>query len=156
MALTVALEAKKEETRRMEASLRADFVAFVDKVKNRSMLLTMKQDLIAKEAPKAKFAEDFMVFIEAIENGDLQILKNFDEKSMINTVSTMMNSDAGNIGGLVGEYGNNFAYMVLWFFVQSSVALWLMLLREQTVLAMDPDSPVDVVAAAMETTAGGG
>ncbi|KAK9017492.1 hypothetical protein V6N11_079971 [Hibiscus sabdariffa] len=30
-----------------------------------------------------------------------------------------------------------------------------MLLREQTVLAMDPDSPVDVVAAAMETTASG-
>ncbi|KAK9007011.1 hypothetical protein V6N11_019339 [Hibiscus sabdariffa] len=149
MALEVALEAKREETRRMEASLRADFVAFVDKVKDRSMLLTVKQDLIAKEAPKAKFVEDFMVFIEAIENGDLQILKNFDEKTMINTVSTMMNSDAGNIGGLVGEYGNNFAYMF------SSVALWLMLLREQTVLAMDPDSPVDVVAAAMETTASG-
>ncbi|KAL4377205.1 hypothetical protein GQ457_02G031680 [Hibiscus cannabinus] len=104
MALTVALEAKKEETRRMEASLRADFVAFVDKVKNRSMLLTMKQDLIAKEAPKAKFTDDFMVFIEATENGDLQILKNFDEKTMINNVSEMLNSDAGNNGGLVGEY----------------------------------------------------
>ncbi|KAL4376050.1 hypothetical protein GQ457_02G031690 [Hibiscus cannabinus] len=104
MALEVALEAKREETGRMEASLRADFVAFVDKVKNRSMLLTVKQDLIAKEAPKAKFVEDFMVFIEAIENGHLHILNNFDEKTMINTVSTMMNSDAGNIGGLVGEY----------------------------------------------------
>ncbi|KAK8634123.1 hypothetical protein V6N13_014952 [Hibiscus sabdariffa] len=137
MALAIALEAKREETRRMEASLRDDFVALVDKLKERSMLLTMKYDLIAKEAPKAKFAEDFMAFIEAIESGHLQILKNFDEKTMISTVSTMMNSDAGNNGGL------------------SRAALWLMLLREQTVLAMDPDTPVDVVAAAMETAASG-
>ncbi|GMI79085.1 hypothetical protein HRI_001577800 [Hibiscus trionum] len=104
MALEVALEAKREETRRMEESLRADFVAFVDMVKERSMLMTMKQDLIATEAPKAKFAEDFKLFMEAIENDDLQILKNFDEKDMLNTVSTMINSDAGENGGLAGEY----------------------------------------------------
>ncbi|KAK8494693.1 hypothetical protein V6N13_064101 [Hibiscus sabdariffa] len=127
MALELELEAKIEETRRMEQSLRAGFAAFVDKVNERSMLLTMKQEMIAKEAPREKFVQDFMVFMEAIENGHLQILKNFDEKDMLNTVSTMIKTDAG-------EHGRE---------------------QTQTVLGKDPDTPVDVVAAAMETAASG-
>ncbi|MBA0860987.1 hypothetical protein Goshw_023194 [Gossypium schwendimanii] len=99
MVLEGALEAQKEETLRLEESHRAAFVALVDKERERSMLITKNSDLLANEAPKAKFAERFMVFIEAIENEDLETVQSFDEKAMMNTILTMMNCDGGENGG---------------------------------------------------------
>lgn len=98
MVLEGALEAEKEKTLRLEESHRAAFVALVEKERERSMLITKNRDLVANEAPKAKFVERFMVFIEAIENDDLETLQSFDEKTMMNTILTMMNCDGENGG----------------------------------------------------------
>ncbi|TYH45730.1 hypothetical protein ES332_D11G285700v1 [Gossypium tomentosum] len=96
MVLEGALEAEKEKTLRLEESHRAAFVALVEKERERSMLITKNRGLVANEAPKAKFVERFMVFIEAIENDDLETLQSFDEKTMMNTILTMMNCDGEN------------------------------------------------------------
>ncbi|GMI65105.1 hypothetical protein HRI_000179800 [Hibiscus trionum] len=103
----VELEVQKEVTRRMVESARADFVAFVDKVRERTMLMTMKQDMLAEEAPKAKFVDDFMVFVGAIETGDLETLRRFDQKAMMDTILMMKNRDAGDMEGLVCSYGDD-------------------------------------------------
>ncbi|XP_039006088.1 uncharacterized protein LOC120133599 [Hibiscus syriacus] len=102
----VALEVQREVTRRMAESARADFVAYVDKVRERTVLLTMKRDLQAEEAPKAKFADQFMDFLDAIESGDPETLRRFDEKEMQNTILTMMDCDAGDEGRLGCFYGD--------------------------------------------------
>ncbi|KAB2058741.1 hypothetical protein ES319_A11G254700v1 [Gossypium barbadense] len=107
MVLEGALEAQKEETLRLEESHRAAFVALVEKERERSMLITKNRDLVANEAPKAKFLEDFMVFIEAIENEDLETVQSFDEKAMMNTILSMMNCDGGDNGGLDRFYGDD-------------------------------------------------
>ncbi|XP_039045498.1 uncharacterized protein LOC120185314 [Hibiscus syriacus] len=102
----VAVEVQREVTRRMDESARADFVAYVDKVRERTMLITMKRDLLAQEASKAKFADEFMVFLGAIDSGDLETLQRFDEKDMKNTILTMMDGDPGDEGVLECFYGD--------------------------------------------------
>ncbi|KAL1145034.1 hypothetical protein V6Z11_A11G270700 [Gossypium hirsutum] len=48
-----------------------------------------------------------MVFIEAIENEDLETVQSFDEKAMMNTILSMMNCDGGDNGGLDRFYGDD-------------------------------------------------
>ncbi|KAK8628387.1 hypothetical protein V6N13_064094 [Hibiscus sabdariffa] len=96
MALEIILERQREINRQMTESLRADHAALQHKVRERSMLMIKKQDMMAKQAEKESLVHDFMVFLEAIENGDLQIARNFDEKAMMNSILTMMNYDASS------------------------------------------------------------
>ncbi|KAK8589719.1 hypothetical protein V6N13_088539 [Hibiscus sabdariffa] len=106
MDLEAELEEQKEVTRRMEDSARATFVAYVDKVREHTTLITMIQNMLAEEEPKEIFVEKFMVFLGAIDNGDLQTLQRFDEKDMMITISKMRNNDAGDMGGLECFYGD--------------------------------------------------
>ena len=69
------------------------------------MLMSKKQRILAKEAPKEKLVDDFMVFITAIENNDHENVQSFDEKAMMDTIVTTMNSDGGDNGGFAGGYG---------------------------------------------------
>ncbi|KAK9017495.1 hypothetical protein V6N11_079974 [Hibiscus sabdariffa] len=50
---------------------------------------------------------------------------------------------------------NHLLYLTKHRIPKSWGELWLMLPREQTMLGKDPDTPVDVVAAATETAASG-
>ncbi|XWS57825.1 hypothetical protein CRYUN_Cryun09bG0206800 [Craigia yunnanensis] len=105
VALEIVLETERQEKRRMEESLRAQQVALQEKVRERSMLMSKKQRILAKEAAEEKLIDDFMVFIGAIENNELEHAQSFDEKAMMDTIVTMMNSDGGDNGGFAGGYG---------------------------------------------------
>ncbi|XWS57826.1 hypothetical protein CRYUN_Cryun09bG0206900 [Craigia yunnanensis] len=107
VALEIVLETKRQEKRRMEESLRAQQVALQEKVRERSMLMSKKQRILAKEAAEEKLIDDFMVLIGAIENNELEHAQSFDEKAMMDTIVTMMNSDGGDNGGFAGGYGDN-------------------------------------------------
>ncbi|KAK9017497.1 hypothetical protein V6N11_079976 [Hibiscus sabdariffa] len=63
------------------------------KARECSMLMSKKQSMMAKQVEKESLVHDFMVFLEAIENGDLHIARNFDEKAMMISVMRMMNCD---------------------------------------------------------------
>ncbi|XVF42492.1 hypothetical protein PTKIN_Ptkin01aG0367900 [Pterospermum kingtungense] len=75
----------------MQNTLRAGQVVVIEKEAERSILKKKRQELLAKEAAKEKLLDDFMAFITAIENNDLDNVKNFDERAMMNTITTMMN-----------------------------------------------------------------
>ncbi|KAK8634116.1 hypothetical protein V6N13_014945 [Hibiscus sabdariffa] len=96
MALEVILERQREINRQMAESLRADQAALQHKVMECSMLLSKKQGMMAKQVEKESLVHDFMVFLEATENEDLQVARNFDEKAMMNSILTMMNYDASS------------------------------------------------------------
>ncbi|KAL4353515.1 hypothetical protein GQ457_06G017690 [Hibiscus cannabinus] len=106
MDLEAELEEQREVTRRMQDSASATFDAYVDKVREHTMLIKMIDNMVAQEQPKQIFVDNFMVFLGAIDNGDLQTLQRFDEKDMINTISKLSNSDAGHQGGLERFYGD--------------------------------------------------
>ncbi|XVF30884.1 hypothetical protein REPUB_Repub16aG0096600 [Reevesia pubescens] len=103
MAMEIVLERKRQKKRLMEESLRAQQVALQEKVRERSMLTKSKQSILATEAAKENLVDNFMIFIGAIENNDLESVQNFDEKAMMNTIETMMNSDDGKNGKFDGE-----------------------------------------------------
>lgn len=88
----------------MEKSLRARQVEVVKKEMERSMLMIKKQEILAMEAAKEKLVNDFMAFIEAVENNNVENAQNFDEKAMVSTITTMMNSDGRDIGGSSGNF----------------------------------------------------
>ncbi|XVF42504.1 hypothetical protein PTKIN_Ptkin01aG0368900 [Pterospermum kingtungense] len=105
MALESVLETERHNARLME-ELRTGHDAVLEKEKERSKLMSEKQELLAKEAAKAKLFGDFMAFLGAIEKNDLENAKKFDEKAMMNTVTAMMNSGGGENGGVTGDYGD--------------------------------------------------
>lgn len=107
MALEIGFET--ERLRGMVDSLRASHDEVLEKEKERCMLRGNKQEILSKEAEKKKMVDDFMVFIKAAENNDLQIVRNFDEKGMMGAIATMMNSGGsggGENGGFSGVYGD--------------------------------------------------
>ncbi|KAL4378178.1 hypothetical protein GQ457_02G031670 [Hibiscus cannabinus] len=86
MALEIILERQREINRQMRESLRADHAALQHKARERSMLMIMKQEMMAKQAEKESLVHDFMVFIEAIGNDHVQVARNFDKKAMMNSI----------------------------------------------------------------------
>ncbi|XVF30887.1 hypothetical protein REPUB_Repub16aG0096900 [Reevesia pubescens] len=113
MAMEVVLERERQKERLMEESLRAQQVALQEKVRERSMLTKSKQSILATEAAKEELVDNFMIFIGAIENNDLEIAQNFDEKAMMNTIETMMSSDDSKNGKFDGTYGDNIPQIAL-------------------------------------------
>ncbi|XVE90120.1 hypothetical protein DITRI_Ditri20bG0052200 [Diplodiscus trichospermus] len=103
MAADHVLERERQEKRRMEELLRAHQVALQQKGSERSMLKRKKQGMIAKEAPREKLVDDFMVFIGAIENNDLENAQKFDEKAMMNDIFNMIKSYYSENGGFAGN-----------------------------------------------------
>ncbi|XVE90127.1 hypothetical protein DITRI_Ditri20bG0052900 [Diplodiscus trichospermus] len=100
------LENEREMKRLMEESLMADQDALWEKVRELSMLKRVKQRMVAKEAAKKKLFDDFMVFIGAIENNDLENALKFDEKAMKNNILNLMNSDSAENGEFSSGYGD--------------------------------------------------
>ncbi|XVF30889.1 hypothetical protein REPUB_Repub16aG0097000 [Reevesia pubescens] len=97
MALELVLERVRQKKMLMEESLRAQQVALQKKVMECSMLTKLKQGLLAKEAASKKLVDDFMDFIGAIENNEVEMAQNFDEKAMMNTIETMIDSNSGTM-----------------------------------------------------------
>ncbi|XVE62631.1 hypothetical protein DITRI_Ditri06bG0134200 [Diplodiscus trichospermus] len=97
MAITLELEAtlkrQRREKRRMEKLLRAHQIALQEKQMEHAMLMGKKWDMLVEEATNKKLIDNFMVFIEAIENNDPNIAQNFDEKAMMNIILTLLNKD---------------------------------------------------------------
>ena len=106
MALEAALEWKRQKKRPMEESLRASQVALHKKEREWTMLMGKKQDMLAEEAAKEILLDDFMVFIEAIENNDPEIAQNFDEKAMMEKLLPMVDSEGGEGDGSDGGEGD--------------------------------------------------
>ncbi|EOY20398.1 hypothetical protein SCA6_002926 [Theobroma cacao] len=94
----------------MKESLRNYEVALLEKALKRSKLMEKKKEMLAEIEIQEKLIDDFMVFIEAVENNDVEIAQNFDEKAMMDAIVPMLNGD-GNSGwngeGFGGVYGNN-------------------------------------------------
>ncbi|XVF56991.1 hypothetical protein PTKIN_Ptkin06aG0166300 [Pterospermum kingtungense] len=95
LSLEAVLERKRRKKRAMEESLRARQAAFQQKVRERTVLMRQKQDMVAEEAANEKLVANFMVFIDAIENDNPEIAQNFDEKEMTNNILSAMKSDGG-------------------------------------------------------------
>ncbi|KAB2049542.1 hypothetical protein E1A91_A13G190100v1 [Gossypium mustelinum] len=100
-AMVVEAARMREETRRMSELLRSLYFALREKDKEYEMLKKKKQSMVAKEAPKLKMVDDFMLFLDAIDKNDGENALNFDEKAMMNSVLAMMN------GGNNGDGGKN-------------------------------------------------
>ncbi|MBA0632823.1 hypothetical protein Godav_001499 [Gossypium davidsonii] len=105
MFTDMAVEAARmrEETRRMNELLRSLQLALREKAKEYEMLKKKKQSMVAKEAPKLKMVDDFMLFLAAIDKNDGENALNFDEKAMMNSILAMMNG--GNNGELAADGG---------------------------------------------------
>ncbi|XVF42505.1 hypothetical protein PTKIN_Ptkin01aG0369000 [Pterospermum kingtungense] len=112
LLLEIGLETERQEMRRMEESLRESYDELLEKDRERSMLKSKNQEMLAEEAAKEKLVDDFMAFIEAAENKDPENAQNFDEKAMMGALVTMMNSGGGGGGGagkngaFTGGYGD--------------------------------------------------
>ncbi|XVF42503.1 hypothetical protein PTKIN_Ptkin01aG0368800 [Pterospermum kingtungense] len=106
LLLKIRLETERQEIRRMEESLRESYDELLEKERERSMLKSRNQEMLAEEAAKEKLVDDFMAFIEAAENKDPENAQNLDEKTMMGAVVTMMNSDGGENGAFTGGYGD--------------------------------------------------
>ncbi|OMP12272.1 hypothetical protein COLO4_03343 [Corchorus olitorius] len=102
-AMEVALEWEREMKRVMEESLWGDEMALQDKLQERSTLMADKERMVADIEIKKKLIDDFMVFMEAIENNDLEKVQKFDEKALMDAVVTMINGD-GSYGGNSGGF----------------------------------------------------
>ncbi|KAK6232849.1 hypothetical protein SCA6_002922, partial [Theobroma cacao] len=110
IAMRVALEWESEKTRVMKESLRNEEVALLEKALEHSMLMGKKEETLAKIELQEKLIDDFMVSIGAVENNDVEIAQNFDEKAMMDAIVAMLNSDGnsgGNGEGLGGAYGGH-------------------------------------------------
>nr|KJB82052.1 hypothetical protein B456_013G192100 [Gossypium raimondii] len=105
MFTDMAVEAARmrEETRRMNELLRSLQLALREKAKEYEMLKKKKQSMVAKESPKLKLVDDFMLFLAAIDKNDRENALNFDEKAMMNSILAMMNG--GNNGELAADGG---------------------------------------------------
>ena len=97
------LERKRQEKRLLEESLRASQVSLHKKEREWAMLMGKKQDMLAEEAAKEILLDDFMIFIEAIENNDPEIAQNFDENAMMERLLPMVNGDGGEGNGREGD-----------------------------------------------------
>ncbi|KAK8545511.1 hypothetical protein V6N13_066790 [Hibiscus sabdariffa] len=66
------------------------------KAKECKMLKKKNQSMLAEEAPRQKMVNDFMVFLEAIDRNDTETVGEFDEKSMMITIRSMMKGGGGH------------------------------------------------------------
>ncbi|KAK6243449.1 hypothetical protein QUC31_009858, partial [Theobroma cacao] len=110
IAVGLALEWERERTRLMKELLRNYEGALLEKALKRSMLMAKKKEMLAEIESQEKLIDDFMVFIEAVENNDVEIAQNFDEKAMMDAIVRMLNGDGnsgGNGEGFGGVYGGN-------------------------------------------------
>ncbi|KAK8318771.1 hypothetical protein V6Z11_A13G193100 [Gossypium hirsutum] len=102
-AMAVEAARMREETRRMTELLRSLQAALREKAEEYEMLKKKKQRMVAKEAVKLKMVDDFMLFLDAIdENGGTNAL-NFDEKAMMNSILNLMKG--GDNGGFAADEG---------------------------------------------------
>ncbi|MBA0752350.1 hypothetical protein Gogos_001193 [Gossypium gossypioides] len=102
-AMAVEAARMREETRQMNELLRSLQLALREKAKEYEMLKKKKQSMVAKEAPKLKMVDDFMLFLGVIDKNDGEKALNFDEKAMMNSILAMMNG--GNNGELAADGG---------------------------------------------------
>ncbi|OMP04293.1 keratin, type I cuticular Ha4 [Corchorus capsularis] len=103
-AMEVELGWEREMTMVMEESLWDDEMALQQKLQQHSTLMADKERMLADIETKEKFIVDFMVFIEAVENKDLEKAQQFDEKEMMDAVVTSMTNGQGNYGGNCGGF----------------------------------------------------
>ncbi|WRX23752.1 hypothetical protein QQP08_016239 [Theobroma cacao] len=107
----LALEWEREKTRLMKESLKHDEVAFLEKELERSMLIVKREEMLQEIKIEEKLVDDFMVFIGAVENNDVEIAQNFDEKAMMDAIISMLKGDGnsgGNGEGFGGVYGESY------------------------------------------------
>ncbi|KAK6232072.1 hypothetical protein SCA6_002145, partial [Theobroma cacao] len=146
VAMRVALEWEREKTRVMKESLRDDELALLEKALEHSMLMGKKEETLAEIELQEKLIDDFMVFIGAVENNDVEIAQNFDEKAMMDAIVAMLNSD-GNSGrngeGLGGAYGKEKK--------KAGITILTSLLKEQGVTAVKAAKLVETAAVATVT-----
>ncbi|XP_021283147.1 uncharacterized protein LOC110415768 [Herrania umbratica] len=110
IAMQVEFEREREKTRVMKESLRDDVVALLEKALEHSMLMGKKEEMLAEIELQEKLIDDFMVFIAAVENNDVEIAQNFDEKTIMDAIVPMLSGDgnsSGNGEGLGGAYGGH-------------------------------------------------
>ncbi|KAH1032981.1 hypothetical protein J1N35_045155 [Gossypium stocksii] len=100
-ATAVEAARMREETRRMTELLRSLQAAVREKAKEFEMLKKKQQRIVAKEAAELKMVDDFMLFLDAIDESDGTNALNFDEKAMMNSILAMIN------GGNNGDGGKN-------------------------------------------------
>ncbi|XVF42512.1 hypothetical protein PTKIN_Ptkin01aG0369600 [Pterospermum kingtungense] len=116
LLLEIRVGTERQKIKRMVESLRESYDELREKESERSMFKRKKQEMLAKEAAKEKLVDDFMAFIEATENKDLENAQNCDEKAMMGAIATMMNSGGG------GGYGDdNFLGIDLGFAEQATM-----------------------------------
>ncbi|KAL4325198.1 hypothetical protein GQ457_11G015000 [Hibiscus cannabinus] len=101
VAVETELERKREENRRMSELLQ-------QKAEECEMLKRKKQSMLADEAAKQKLVDDFMLFLQTLDNNHMDAPQNFDEKAMMNDIFTTMNggrdhSSSGHNGGFAGS-----------------------------------------------------
>lgn len=127
MALAIGVvESERQKKRLMEESLWKSQDELLEKERERSVLMRKNQELLAKEAPKKKFVADHLaVFLEGTQS-------NFGGEEMMNTVATMLKSDADENGGVGGGNGKKKSLGEITFFQKLSRSLvkieinWLM------------------------------
>ncbi|KAH1032980.1 hypothetical protein J1N35_045154 [Gossypium stocksii] len=102
-AMAVEAARMREETRRMTELLRSLQAALREKAKEFEMLKKKKQRMVAKEAAKLKMVDDFMLFLDAIDENDGTNALNFDEKAMMNSILNLMKG--GDNGGFAADDG---------------------------------------------------
>ncbi|OMO84730.1 inhibitor of Bruton tyrosine kinase [Corchorus capsularis] len=103
--MEIAVKMEREMKRVMEESLWDDELALEEKVQEHSTLVANKEQMLADMEIKEKLIDNFMVFMEAEENNDLQKAQMFDEKAMMDAVVTMIDTQ-GNHGGVSDAKGN--------------------------------------------------
>ncbi|XP_007030196.2 PREDICTED: eggshell protein 2A [Theobroma cacao] len=106
LALEVALAKERDNTRLMEERLRAGQAALKAKERERSMLTTEKDRVLALKEDGEKLVSDFL---------EADGKKNFDDqKAMMDAVVAMINSgggDGGKGGGFDGFYERGINYL---------------------------------------------
>ncbi|XVE62624.1 hypothetical protein DITRI_Ditri06bG0133600 [Diplodiscus trichospermus] len=95
-----ALKRERRKKRRMEKALRAQEVELQEQLRERDMLMKKNQDMLAKEAASKEVEDNFMAFLEAIQNDDPDTAQNFNEAAMMNSVLSLLNGDCGVAAGL--------------------------------------------------------
>ncbi|KAK6243446.1 hypothetical protein QUC31_009855, partial [Theobroma cacao] len=128
----------------MKESLRNYEVALLEKALKRSKLMEKKKEMLAEIEIQEKLIDDFMVFIEAVENNDVEIAQNFDEKAMMDAIVPMLNGD-GNSGWNGEGFGGVY---VLWLLLHEGITILRSLLKEQGVTAVKAATLVERAAVA--------
>ncbi|XVE90128.1 hypothetical protein DITRI_Ditri20bG0053000 [Diplodiscus trichospermus] len=107
IAMAVELVLKKKRLLEEKALERADQVAPQEKERELSIRKRIKEGMLAKAAAKSKkkSVDDFIALIIGDPKSNyLENAQKFDEKSLMNDILDMMNSDCSENGGFAGGY----------------------------------------------------